>query len=132
MSLEVLREALVTHQVAHRAALLGAERQGINLLLLLIQGLDAGSQVIGHKSVELVGRRQFAVDDNEWAIEVSRAVDLELVGEGIAWESIAVALQKQDVQADVIALRVFYFTVVFERYLFSKNAEERLLVRGNK
>ena len=35
-------------------------------------------------------------------------------------------------QSDVVALRVLYFTVVFERYLLPKNTEERLLVGGHK
>jgi hypothetical protein len=51
-----------------------------------------------------------------------------LISEGIAWESIAVALEKQNVQTDVIALRVLDLAVVLERNLLSEDAEERLLV----
>jgi len=78
--------------------------------------------------VELIGRREFTVNDDEWTIEVGRAVDLKLISEGIAWESIAVALEKQNVQTDVIALRVLDLAVVLERNLLSEDAEERLLV----
>ena len=80
--------------------------------------------------MQLVRWRQLAVDDDQRPVEISRTVDLELIREGVAWESIAVTLQKEDVQSDVITLRVLYFTVVFERYLFSENTEEWLLVRG--
>lgn len=51
-----------------------------------------------------------------------------MISEGIAWESIAVALEKQNVQTDVIALRVLDLAVVLERNLLSEDAEERLLV----
>lgn len=78
--------------------------------------------------MELIGRREFTVNDDEWTIEVGRAVDLKLISEGIAWESIAVALEKQNVQTDVIALRVLDLAVVLERNLLSEDAEERLLV----
>jgi len=78
--------------------------------------------------VEFIGRREFTVNDDEWTIEVGRAVDLKLISEGIAWESIAVALEKQNVQTDVIALRVLDLAVVLERNLLSEDAEERLLV----
>ena len=64
--------------------------------------------------MQLVRRRQLTVNNDQRPIEVSRAVDLELVGEGIAWESIAVALQKQDVQPDVVTLWVLYLTVVLK------------------
>ena len=78
--------------------------------------------------MELIGRREFTVNDDEWTIEVGRAVDLKLISEGIAWESIAVALEKQNVQTDIIALRVLDLAVVLERNLLSEDAEERLLV----
>ena len=78
--------------------------------------------------MEFIGRREFTVNDDEWTIEVGRAVDLKLISEGIAWESIAVALEKQNVQTDVIALRVLDLAVVLERNLLSEDAEERLLV----
>ena len=114
VTLQVLREPLVAHQIANSAALLGAERQRVNLLLLLVQWLYSGSQIIGHETVQLVRRRQLTVNNDQRPVEVSRAVDLKLVGEGIAWESIAVALQKQDVQPDVVTLWVLYLTVVLK------------------
>ena len=46
-----------------------------------------------------------------------------MISEGIAWESIAVALEKQNVQTDVIALRVLDLAVVLERNLLSEDAE---------
>ena len=55
-----------------------------------------------------------------------------MISEGIAWESIAVALEKQNVQTDVIALRVLDLAVVLERNLLSEDAEERLLVGRDK
>ena len=82
--------------------------------------------------MEFIGRREFTVNDDEWTIEVGRAVDLKLISEGIAWESIAVALEKQNVQTDVIALRVLDLAVVLERNLLSEDAEERLLVGGDE
>lgn len=82
--------------------------------------------------MELIGWRKFTVYDHEWTVEVGRAVDLKLICEGIAWESIAIALEEQNVQADIIALRVLDLAVVLERNFLPEDAEEWLLVWGDK
>lgn len=46
---EVLREAALAHKVADCAALLRTERQWINLLLLLVEWLDALHKVLGRE-----------------------------------------------------------------------------------
>lgn len=132
VTLQVLREPLIAHQIAHCAAFFRAKGQRVDFLLLFVEWLDPRSQIIGYKTVKLVRRREFAVNDDQWSVEISRTVNLELICEGITWESIAIALQEQYVQSDVVALRVLYFTVVFERYLLPKNTEERLLVGGHE
>ena len=92
--IQVHRELPLCHQVAYRAALLGRERQGINLLLFFIQRLYALRQKHRLEGVQLVWRRQLTVHYDEWSIEVSGAIDLELVRKRIPREPIAIAFQE--------------------------------------
>ena len=41
-------------------------------------------------------------DDDQRAVEVGRAVNFQLVGERVPGEPVAVALEEQDMQADVV------------------------------
>lgn len=87
-------ELPLRHQIAYRTALLGGEGQRVNLLLLFVQWLYPLRQEDSLERVQLVRRRQLAINYDKRSIEVSRAIHLELVGEGIPGESIAVTLQE--------------------------------------
>ena len=102
MLVEVLREAALGHEISYCAALLGTEWQWIDLLLLLVQGLDALHQVLGRERVQFVWRRQLTVNDDKRAVEVGRAVNFKLVGERVPREPVTVTLEEQDMQADVV------------------------------
>lgn len=121
-------ELPLRHQIANRAALLGGKWQRINLLLLFVQWLYPLRQEHSLERVQLVRRRQFTVNDDEWSIEVSRAIHFELVGKGIPGESIAITLQEQNVQSDLFTLRMLYFAIGLYCYLLAEYAKQWLFV----
>ena len=67
--LQVVGEALFTHEGAHERASLGTEGQWVALLLELVQRLDLIDQVVRGEVVQLVGRLSIAEDYDERAIE---------------------------------------------------------------
>lgn len=78
--------------------------------------------------MKLVWRRQLAIDDHERTVEVRRAVNFELVGESVPWESIAVAFQEQNMKSDFLTLRMLNFAIGLDGYLLSEYTKERLFV----
>ena len=102
-------------------------------MLLLVEWLDTFGEVARLERVELVRWRQLTIHQHKWPIKVRGAVHLQLVGEGIAGEAIAIALKEQDMKADFIALWMCYFRVAcLYRDLFAKDAEEGLLALLNE
>ena len=128
MLVQIHGELPLSHEISHRAALLGRERQWIYLLLLLVQWLYPFGQEHCLERVKLVWRRQLAIDDNERTVEVRRAVNFELVGESVPWESIAVAFQEQNMKSDFLTLRMLNFAIGLDGYLLSEYTKERLFV----
>jgi hypothetical protein len=125
---QVLREPFVGHQISHCGALLGTERQGVDLLLFFIQGLDAFDQEVGRERMQLVGSRMFAVDNDQGAVEVSGAIDFELVGEGIARKAVSIALEEKNVEAHFFSHGAV-LAVWLDRDFLSEDAEQGLFVR---
>ena len=125
---QVHRELPLRHQVAYRAALLGRERQRINLLLFFVQWLYPLSQEDRLERVQLVRRRQLAVHYHEWPVEVRGAVHFELVRKRVSGESIAITFQEQNMQSDFLTLRMLYFAVGLYCYLLAEYAKQWLFV----
>ena len=125
---QVHRELPLRHQVSHRAALLGREWQGIYLLLLLVQWLYSFGQEDRLEGVQFVRRRQLAIHYDQWPVEICRAINFELVGERISWESVAITLQEQNVQADFLPLWMLYFAIRLYCYLLAEYTKQWLLV----
>lgn len=94
MLVQILREALVCHQVANSRALFSAEWKRIDLLLLLIERLNAVREEIGRKRMQFIWSGVFPVDYDKGAIEIRGAVNLELVGVGVAGKAVAVTFEE--------------------------------------
>ena len=65
----------------------------------LIEGLYLVKQEARREVVQPVGRIRVAKDNHEGPVEVSAAVDLQLVGEGVSGEFVVLTLQKKNVEA---------------------------------
>ena len=125
---QVHRELPLRHQITHRAALLGGERQRVNLLLFFVQWLYPLSQEDSLERVQLVRRRQLSVNYDQWSVEIRGAIHFELVGKRIPRESIAVTLQEQNVQSNFLPLWMLYFTIGFYCYLLAEYTKQWLFV----
>jgi len=63
-------------------------------LLKLIEWLDDMGEVRGSKTKELVGRVVFTIAHDQGPVEIGRAENFQLVGEGISREFSTIAFQK--------------------------------------
>ena len=109
--IQILPEFLIVHQISNRGAFLRTKRQWINFLFLLVKRLYSLDQVTWEERVQTVRCSEFPVGYNQWAVEVRGAVYLKLVGESVAREPVAVALQEQDMET-------YFFSVILTIFVF--------------